>query len=87
MASQQPGQFWPTTRTLKIIAMTSFEEEELVHGVLAAGAISYLLKNVTSDELAKLSGTQIQANRPSPPKPPGCLFRQLDRQNKGLGLT
>jgi len=38
---------------IKIIAMTSFEEEDLVHGVLAAGAISYLLKNVTSDELAK----------------------------------
>jgi len=38
---------------IKVIAMTSFEEEELVHGVLAAGAISYLLKNVTSDELAK----------------------------------
>jgi NarL family two-component system response regulator LiaR len=37
----------------KIIAMTSFEDEELVHGVLAAGAISYLIKNVTSDELAK----------------------------------
>jgi NarL family two-component system response regulator LiaR len=36
---------------VKIIAMTSFEEEDLVHGVLAAGAISYLLKNVTSDEL------------------------------------
>jgi NarL family two-component system response regulator LiaR len=38
---------------IKIVAMTSFEEEELVHGVLAAGAISYLLKNITSDELAK----------------------------------
>jgi NarL family two-component system response regulator LiaR len=38
---------------IKIIAMTSFEDEELVQGVLAAGAISYLLKNVTSDELAK----------------------------------
>ncbi|MFN2219926.1 MAG: response regulator, partial [Anaerolineae bacterium] len=37
---------------IKVIAMTSFEEEELVQGVLAAGAISYLLKNVTSDELA-----------------------------------
>jgi len=37
---------------IKIVAMTSFEEEELVQGVLAAGAISYLLKNVTSDELA-----------------------------------
>jgi NarL family two-component system response regulator LiaR len=38
---------------IKIIAMTSFDEEELVHGVLAAGAISYLLKNVSSDELSK----------------------------------
>jgi NarL family two-component system response regulator LiaR len=38
---------------IKIIAMTSFEEEQLVQGVLAAGAISYLIKNVTSDELAK----------------------------------
>jgi len=37
---------------VKIIAITSFDEEELVQGVLAAGAISYLLKNVTSDELA-----------------------------------
>jgi NarL family two-component system response regulator LiaR len=37
---------------IKIIAMTSFDEDELIHGVLAAGAISYLLKNVTSDELA-----------------------------------
>jgi len=38
---------------IKIIAMTSFEEEYLVQGVLAAGAISYLLKNVTADELVK----------------------------------
>jgi len=38
---------------IKIIAMTSFDEEELVHGVLAAGAISYLLKNVSSEALAK----------------------------------
>jgi NarL family two-component system response regulator LiaR len=38
---------------VKIVAMTSFDEEELVQGALAAGAISYLLKNVTADELAK----------------------------------
>jgi two-component system, NarL family, response regulator LiaR len=37
----------------KVIAMTSFEDEQLVQGVLAAGAISYLIKNVTSEELAK----------------------------------
>jgi NarL family two-component system response regulator LiaR len=36
---------------IKIIAMTSFEDEELVQGVLAAGAMSYLLKNVTAGEL------------------------------------
>jgi NarL family two-component system response regulator LiaR len=38
---------------IKIIAMTSFEDERLVKDVLAAGAISYLIKNVTSDELAR----------------------------------
>jgi NarL family two-component system response regulator LiaR len=38
---------------VKIIAMTSFEDQELVQGVLSAGAISYLIKNVTSDELAR----------------------------------
>ncbi len=38
---------------IKIIAMTSFDEAELVHDVLAAGAISYLLKNISADELAK----------------------------------
>jgi NarL family two-component system response regulator LiaR len=38
---------------IKIIAMTSFDEANLVHEVLAAGAISYLLKNITADELVK----------------------------------
>jgi NarL family two-component system response regulator LiaR len=32
---------------------TSFREEELVQGALQAGAISYLLKNVSADELAE----------------------------------
>ena len=41
------------TPEIKIIAITSFEDEQLVQGVLAAGAISYLLKNVTSDELVR----------------------------------
>jgi two-component system, NarL family, response regulator LiaR len=38
---------------LKIIAMTSFDEANLVHDVLSAGAIGYLLKNITADELVK----------------------------------
>lgn len=37
---------------VQVIALTSFREEKLVQGALQAGAISYLLKNVTADELA-----------------------------------
>ncbi|HEX5689389.1 MAG TPA: response regulator transcription factor [Roseiflexaceae bacterium] len=37
---------------IQIIALTSFHEHGLVHAALQAGAIGYLLKNVTSDELA-----------------------------------
>jgi NarL family two-component system response regulator LiaR len=36
----------------KIIALTSFEEADLVRGVLQAGAVGYLLKGVSSDDLA-----------------------------------
>ncbi|MGW8226726.1 MAG: response regulator [Anaerolineales bacterium] len=83
---------------IKIIAMTSFEEEELVQGVLAAGAISYLLKNVTADELAKavrdaVSGRStlspeaarvlIQSTRPT--KQP--LFDLTDREREVLDLV
>jgi NarL family two-component system response regulator LiaR len=38
---------------VQVIALTSFEEKELVREALEAGAISYLLKNVSADELAE----------------------------------
>ena len=38
---------------VQVIALTSFKEEELVQRALKAGAIGYLLKNVTADELAE----------------------------------
>jgi NarL family two-component system response regulator LiaR len=83
---------------IKIIAMTSFEDEQLVQGVLAAGAISYLLKNVTAEELAKaireaVSGRStlspeaarvlIQATRPT--KQP--LFDLTERELEVLNLV
>jgi NarL family two-component system response regulator LiaR len=37
---------------IQVIALTSFKEQELVQGALQAGAIGYLLKNVSTDELA-----------------------------------
>lgn len=37
---------------VKVLALTSFKEKDLVHDVLKAGAIGYMLKDVTADELA-----------------------------------
>ncbi len=38
---------------VQVIALTSFKEEGLVEKALQAGAIGYLLKNVSADELAR----------------------------------
>lgn len=38
---------------IQVIALTSFKEETLVQQALEAGAISYLLKNVSADELVE----------------------------------
>lgn len=37
---------------IQIIALTSFQEDELVQSALKAGAVGYLMKNVTARELA-----------------------------------
>jgi NarL family two-component system response regulator LiaR len=37
---------------VQVIALTSYKEDDLVQAALKAGALSYLLKNVTADELA-----------------------------------
>ena len=81
---------------IKIIAMTSFEEEELVPGVRAAGAISYLLKNVGSEELSKairdaVSGRStlspeaarvlVQATRPTTQPSSGLTEREREVLN------
>jgi NarL family two-component system response regulator LiaR len=38
---------------VQVVALTSYKEEELVQGALKAGAIGYLLKNVSAEELAQ----------------------------------
>lgn len=37
---------------IQVIALTSFKEQELVQNALQAGAIGYLLKDISADELA-----------------------------------
>lgn len=48
-ATRAISQQWPHIR---VIALTSFHDVDLVQGALQAGAISYLLKNVSAEELA-----------------------------------
>lgn len=38
---------------IKVIVLTSFKEDNLVESALQAGAIGYLLKNISADELAE----------------------------------
>ena len=49
-ATRTIHQRWPNVR---VIALTSFQEKELVQDALQAGAIGYLLKNVSGDELVE----------------------------------
>jgi NarL family two-component system response regulator LiaR len=82
---------------IQVIALTSFKEKELVHKALEAGAIGYLLKNVSE-------GTTIARLRPDPPRAGGAgpdgrraeqprdrraigaqsLHRQVPRQQRSL---
>ena len=39
--------------TVQVVALTSFKEEGMIQGVLQAGAIGYLLKDVSAEELAQ----------------------------------
>ncbi len=42
-------QRWPQTR---VIALTSFEEDDLLRGALEAGAANVMLKNASAEEIA-----------------------------------
>jgi NarL family two-component system response regulator LiaR len=48
-ATQAIRRNWPE---IQVVALTSFQEKDLIREALKAGAIGYLLKNVTVDELA-----------------------------------
>ncbi len=78
---------------IRIIALTSFGEEEMVRAELQAGAIGYLLKNVTAAELAQ-AVRAAYAGRPSlaaeaaqaligaatKPRPPGYDLTERERE-------
>jgi two-component system, NarL family, response regulator LiaR len=73
---------------IQVIALTSFKEEELVEGALRAGAIGYLLKNVSADELADAIRAA-HAGRPTlAPEAAQALIKSARKpQTPGYDLT
>jgi NarL family two-component system response regulator LiaR len=78
---------------VRVIALTSFPEDRLVQEVLEAGALSYLLKNVGVDELARAiraaragqstlapEAAQLLIQRATQPKPRGYDLSPRERE-------
>jgi NarL family two-component system response regulator LiaR len=76
---------WPATR---VIALTSFHEHDLVQGVLKAGAIGYLLKNVSAEELAEAIRSASSGRSTLAPEAVQALVASTrDAESRDFGLT
>ena len=73
---------------VKVIALTSFKEQNLVEGALKAGAIGYLLKDVDADDLATAI-RQAYAGKPTLAPEAAQILIQASRQvyHPGIDLT
>jgi len=82
---------------VQVIVLTSFKEKELVEGALEAGAIGYLLKSVSADELAEairkahagrasLAPEAAQALIQASRQPPAPGFDLTEREREVLAL-
>jgi two-component system, NarL family, response regulator LiaR len=74
--------------SVQVIALTSFPEENLVEAALAAGAIGYLMKNVSADELADAIRAAQQGRATLAPEAAQALVHSANRPVKpGSDLT
>jgi two-component system, NarL family, response regulator LiaR len=77
---------------VQVLALTSFKEEALIQNALKAGAIGYLLKDVTADELARAiraaragratlapAAVQAMVNAATQPQVPGHDLTERER--------
>jgi two-component system, NarL family, response regulator LiaR len=83
--------------SIQVLALTSFKEETLVQSALQAGAIGYLLKDVSADDLAQairaahagrstLSPEAAQALVHATSQPPAPGFDLTERERAVLAL-
>jgi NarL family two-component system response regulator LiaR len=67
---------------IQILVLTSFKEDNLVHDALKAGAIGYLLKNVTPDELANAIRAAYRGRRTLAPEAAEVLIQRAMHQDE-----
>ena len=72
---------------VQVIALTSYKEDDLVQGALKAGAISYLLKNVTADELASAIRAAYAGRPTLAPEAAQVLIKAATESPEEDGLT
>lgn len=72
---------------VQVIALTSFREENLVQGALQAGAISYLLKNVSADDLAEAIRDAYAGQSTLAPEATEALIHAAQRPQPHYDLT
>ena len=62
---------------INVIALTSFKEKDLVEGALKAGAISYLLKTVSAEELISAIRSAVQGQSKLSPEATQVLVQKI----------
>lgn len=72
-------------KPVKVIVLTSFHEQDLVEQALQAGATSYLLKNVTAEELASAIRAAYSGHSTLAPEATEALINAT-RQKPGVGF-
>lgn len=72
---------------VQVIALTSYKEDDLVQGALKAGALSYLLKNVSADELAGAIRAAYAGRSTLAPEAAEVLIKAATESPEEDGLT
>jgi NarL family two-component system response regulator LiaR len=77
-------QRWPQ---VQVIALTSFQERELIQNALQAGAVSYLLKNVSGEDLAETVRAAHAGRLTLAPEAIQALIQPSPLANSNIDLT
>lgn len=72
---------------IRVIALTSFGEEGLIKNMLEAGAISYLFKKVSADDLAQAIRAAQQGISTYAPEATDILLRSVQKPHSLENLT